>query len=369
MKKFKVLVVDDEDNIVKVLKYNLERQNYDVVVAQDGLDAVDKAVSEKPDVMLLDIMLPKKNGFEVCQTLREKPETNMLPIIMLSAKGEMDDKLTGFEIGADDYVSKPFDEKELLARVKALLVRSKGARAILSQSEKARKELSQTLHSGDAKFDSLIDKGIPRGANILLIGPVGTGKSTLCRKFIAEGLKQQESAIYISTDDPIAAIKEKLNSQLDNSTETYEKLDLLRFIYAFNPDVKGLGINLLSPSGIEPLSRKFVYLSDEIGQNAKDKSGGRRVMDSVSSMILNFGLQSAYSFLSQTVHSSTAFGQVTTFYTVEKDTVSDREINSIKLLMDGVVELQMAPMGVYARVMNLKWQGSIGNRVMLWMRK
>jgi two-component system response regulator VicR len=112
----KILVVDDEKPIVDILKYNLEKEGYIVLTAYDGDEAVKMALSEIPDLILLDIMLPKQDGFSVCKKVREKL---LCPIIMLTAKGEEVDKVLGLELGADDYITKPFSIRELMARVKA----------------------------------------------------------------------------------------------------------------------------------------------------------------------------------------------------------------------------------------------------------
>ncbi|EGL82378.1 two component transcriptional regulator, winged helix family [Caldalkalibacillus thermarum TA2.A1] len=121
---YKILVVDDEKPIADILQYNLEKEGYQVLTAFDGEEAVDKALREEPDLILLDIMLPKKDGFQVCQEIRHKSQ---VPIIMLTAKDEEVDKVLGLELGADDYVTKPFSTRELLARVKANLRRQQQA--------------------------------------------------------------------------------------------------------------------------------------------------------------------------------------------------------------------------------------------------
>ncbi|TCO77938.1 response regulator YycF [Marinisporobacter balticus] len=112
----KVLVVDDERSISEILKFNLEKEGYEVSVASDGEEAVQKAYQVEPEIILLDVMLPKMDGFQVCKKIREN--FNM-PIIMLTAKEEEVDKILGLELGADDYITKPFSMRELLARVKA----------------------------------------------------------------------------------------------------------------------------------------------------------------------------------------------------------------------------------------------------------
>ena len=115
-----VLVIDDEQPIVEILKFNLTKEGYTVLEAYDGATGLDLALTQNPDLVLLDVMLPKMDGFEVCRKIREKSST---PIIMLTAKEEEVDKVLGLELGADDYMTKPFSVRELTARVKANLRR------------------------------------------------------------------------------------------------------------------------------------------------------------------------------------------------------------------------------------------------------
>jgi DNA-binding response OmpR family regulator len=119
----KILIVDDEQDIVELLSYNLEKEGFSTVKAYDGEAALGLVRSEKPDLMILDLMLPKMNGLDVCKAIRRNPETVNLPIIMLTAKGDEIDKIIGLEVGADDYITKPFSIKELIARVRAVLRR------------------------------------------------------------------------------------------------------------------------------------------------------------------------------------------------------------------------------------------------------
>ena len=119
----KILVVDDDLNICELLKLYLENEGYMVFTANDGQEAVDTFQNKTPDLVLLDIMLPKKDGWQVCREIRK---ISSAPIIMLTAKGETFDKVLGLELGADDYVVKPFDAKEVMARVKAVLRRTNG---------------------------------------------------------------------------------------------------------------------------------------------------------------------------------------------------------------------------------------------------
>lgn len=117
------MVVDDEPHIIELLKFNLEREGFKVLTAADGLDGLAKVREDLPDLIILDIMLPGLDGLEVLKRLRARPETANIPIIFLSARGEEVDRVLGLEMGADDYIAKPFSIRELVARVKARLRR------------------------------------------------------------------------------------------------------------------------------------------------------------------------------------------------------------------------------------------------------
>ena len=119
----KVLIVDDDINICELLRLYLEKDGFDTVIANDGEAAIVKFNLEEPDLILLDVMMPKLDGWQVCRTIRK---SSQVPIIMLTAKGETFDKILGLDLGADDYVTKPFDSKEVVARVKAVLRRVGG---------------------------------------------------------------------------------------------------------------------------------------------------------------------------------------------------------------------------------------------------
>lgn len=139
--KRKILIVDDEKNIVDILKFNLRKEGFDTIEAYDGKQALDMFESEKPDLILLDIMLPEYDGFTVCKKIRQ---TSNVPILMLTAREEEVDKVLGLELGADDYVTKPFSPRELMARVKANL------RRVVEDTQKVQSEI---LVCGDLTID------------------------------------------------------------------------------------------------------------------------------------------------------------------------------------------------------------------------
>lgn len=138
----KILIVDDEKNIVDILKFNLEKEGFETIEAYDGEQGLEAALNEKPDLILLDIMLPKMDGFTVCRKIRQSLST---PILMLTAKEEEVDKVLGLELGADDYITKPFSPRELLARVKTNIRRTALVESTASSGN--------TIKCGDLEID------------------------------------------------------------------------------------------------------------------------------------------------------------------------------------------------------------------------
>jgi two-component system alkaline phosphatase synthesis response regulator PhoP len=121
MSKGKILVVDDEIYIVHILDFSLGMEGYEVVTALDGEQALHKVKSDKPDLVVLDIMMPKLDGYETCKILKADPDTKNIPVILLSAKGRNVDQKMGFQVGADDYITKPFSPRKLVERINMIL--------------------------------------------------------------------------------------------------------------------------------------------------------------------------------------------------------------------------------------------------------
>ncbi len=152
----KILVAEDEEAVAAGLKDNLEFENFEVVMAKDGEEALSAALTVNPDILLLDLMMPKLDGLEVCRRVREAGHT--IPILMLTAKSQEIDVVRGLEAGADDYITKPFSVRELLARIKAALRRTD-----------AGKGLSRTLRIGEATVD-LVKGKVERGDEVFALG-------------------------------------------------------------------------------------------------------------------------------------------------------------------------------------------------------
>jgi two-component system, OmpR family, response regulator len=159
MTQKKVLIVEDDKTLQDVLRYNLVKEGYNVLTASDGSQAVDIARAEKPELIILDLMLPHMNGLEVCRILRKEMT---VPILMLTAKSEEIDKIIGLEVGADDYMTKPFSIRELLARTRAMLRRTE--MAVMEQGNREQSEIS-LIQAGNLEIDlsrHLVNKnGVP----------------------------------------------------------------------------------------------------------------------------------------------------------------------------------------------------------------
>jgi len=181
-----ILVVEDDATLLDVLRYNLSREGYEVLMARDGQAAVKVAREEKPDLMILDIMLPELDGLEVCRILRK--ETSV-PILMLTAKADEIDKVVGLEIGADDYVTKPFSLRELLARVKAMLRRSEMFR---ESAEAVAEEGKGIVETGDLVID-LTRHVVTKGEEVLSLSP----KEFDLLAFLAQNRRRAFSRDYL----------------------------------------------------------------------------------------------------------------------------------------------------------------------------
>src|ERR687891_1174416 len=142
--KSKILIVEDEPAMVAGLRDNFEYEGYEVISASDGVEGLERALAEEPDLIVLDVMMPRMSGLDVCKQLKTKKLS--LPIIMLTARGQEIDKVVGLELGADDYVTKPFSIREVLARVRAILRRTEGSKKRLSRYRFADVELDFEIY-------------------------------------------------------------------------------------------------------------------------------------------------------------------------------------------------------------------------------
>ena len=214
MKPHKIVVVEDEPDILENLRFNLEREGFEVACASDGVEGLEVVRREIPDLVLLDLLLPRMNGLEVCRTLKSEPATKKIPIIMVTAKGEETDIVLGLSLGADDYATKPFSPSELIARVRAVLRRS-GAQ----QAETGERLVRDGLVIDTLKHEVSVDGEsvtlTPTEFRLLLClaahpGRV-FGRDYLVSRVIGEGV----SVVDRTIDVHVQSIRKKLGAQRD----------------------------------------------------------------------------------------------------------------------------------------------------------
>jgi two-component system alkaline phosphatase synthesis response regulator PhoP len=360
----KILIADDEPNILMLTSIMLEDCGYETILAKNGVQAIERALKDKPDLVITDIVMPEKDGFEVCKTLRANKEFNHVPIIILSAIGDEFNKITGFEGGADDYITKPFNLEDLKNRVQTLLMRSKDhideeQGTTVKHQVGDIENIIDRVDTGTPELNQVLKGGFPKGSNILLMGPIGSGKSTLARRFTAKGLRSKERSMVITLDDAPTMIRRSLEGMLDRRIQEYEEMNLFSVVDAYSwsseTDSKKEKNTIQGILDLNQLSMVIADAGLHLGQSIQSKLGGRRILDSISSLLINFDLSSVQRFLSQLSRTSMAFGMVNSLFLLEEGTVSEHVLNNIKYVMDGVIETKQTGNEFYLRVASMKW--------------
>ena len=370
-----ILVVDDDAHIRTLAEAIFKSAGYDVVLAADGVEGVDQAFKFLPDLILTDINMPNKNGFELCKQIRQSDELKHTPLIMVSAMGDDYNKLTGFDEGADDYVTKPFNIEELKARAKSLLARhrrTEPAPRIIVDPILEPEIVSHLdfIPTGIPSLDDCLSGGLPRGSNILLVGPIGSGKSSFSRQFMINGLLANDPCLFVALDDSPRLIQKQFSQALPHSMTDYENSSNFRLVDAYSwstmlPSQDHERFSLTGTLDLNQLSGAISDAGNELGQSVQKKRGGRRVIDSISSLLVHFELPAVQRFISQIARTSLAFGDVTTLFVLEQGTASDQVLNNIKYLMDGVIEFDQQEGRRAVRVASMKWVRS--NPEWQWM--
>ena len=213
MKKGTILVIDDEKDLIELVRYNLEKEGFDVIAATDGQSGLEVVKRHRPDLVMLDLMMPGLDGLQVCQQLRSDPRNGRLPVIMLTAKATEPDRIVGLELGADDYITKPFSPREVVARVKAVLRRTT-----------PQQDQRQVIRNGDLTIDLSGHEVTYRGQRVALTATefrileflAARPGRVFSRDEIIDAALGNETAVFDRTVDVhITAIRKKLGPGAD----------------------------------------------------------------------------------------------------------------------------------------------------------
>ncbi len=357
MKK-QILVVDDDPTILKLL-FNSLAKEYSVVTAADGEEAISKAVETRPDLLITDVVMPKKNGFELCSAFRFNPELLDVPIIVLTALGRDADKSEAFRMGADATMVKPFAPADLRKRIAHLLKVSDRMVDDVPIWEAAQVAVGRSILTGIKSVDDVLGEGLPVASNILLIGPGSSGKSSFCRNFLAEGLRRNSSCMLVAIDNDPPLVRKELDGLLGGQKLTYyEVSNFLAIVDAFSWCAEVKEVAKKSPDGsfcnINHLLTLMAKAGVAIGQNPIARKGGRRVIDSISKLFTMFEPATVERFLRQTTRAATTQGSVCTIFTLDKGSVQEDTVNDIMRLMDGVFESKLEGGDTFLRVSSIK---------------
>ncbi|HEY1266463.1 MAG TPA: response regulator [Candidatus Binatia bacterium] len=381
----KIFIADDDRFFRELYQMVLGEEGYDVTFAITGSEAVEKWPGNDPDLIILDVLMPGLNGYEVCTKLREMPDFAMTPILMLTGLSADDDKIKGYNVGADDFLTKPFSPKVFRERVKNILDRSKARKvaapapavavaepvtppapveapaatpAAAAAPPQKPAEAVRTLEPGADVFQELFGGPVPHGVNVLMTGSLGSGKSSLSRLFLADGLKQGEKCMFICLDESPGRIRQALTAKHGVDAAASEGAAALRFIDAYS--WSGGRIPAEEPFAIKgaldlsELSSLVTEAAEELEQIEGAKKGGRRALDSLSSLFLKFDLPYIQRFIAYLARSG-QFADVTTLFIIEQGTCDEQALNNIKYLMDGVLEFKQDDQRFLAKVQSLKW--------------
>ena len=473
----KIFIAEDDQHFCELYQMALGTEGYEVYCAYNGKDALAMIPQQSPDLIILDVMMPEVDGYEVCRSLRELPEYALTPIIMLTALSTDDEKIKGYNVGADDYLTKPFPLKVLKAKVKSLVERRAANRVeppiqqpeapvlpaeqpqstfqpstvfepqmpvfepspppmappastfqpppplvappqpepepsppmveqpaiftepppqpmvpqptapqptapqqsapqptapqptvirevIREQGPPAREELV-VLERG-APLTSITPGGdflafpflgaVPQGSNILVTGGLGSGKSRFSRLFFGQGLEMGENGVFICLDDDPSFVRKELVKYSPNLA-THESQNRMCIVDAYSCGGKAKSSEKFAIRGALDLSDLSSLISDAgatVGQTDEQQGAGRRVIDSISSLFLNFDLPYVQRFLAFMARSG-HFAGVSTIFVVEEGTFDDQSLNNIKYIMDGVLEFRKDKDRFLARAQTLKW--------------
>jgi DNA-binding SARP family transcriptional activator/KaiC/GvpD/RAD55 family RecA-like ATPase len=339
-----ILVAEDDVDLRLVLTMQLKSVGYIVTGVENGQTAMQLLQQQSFDLIITDVMMPGMTGYELARAVRLTDKCVNLPILMLTSLSSPEDALLAFRDGVDAFVSKPCDYQKLKLKVATLLE----GRPETPLDMKAIKSLTS---SGIKALDEALGGSWPAGSNFLLVGDFGSGKSTFARHFLIEGLLRHEPGLLISLNDNITRVRHELNMLTGGLLAQYESQDDFRLIDASEwlyliPD---------SLTALTKFTEVIMSAGDALGQNTLRHRGGRRVVDNISGLLIHYDLATVQRFLIQLARTAQTYGEVSSLFVLEKDSVNEHTLNNLKYFMDGVFEFRVEKVPEI-RIADLKWQ-------------
>jgi two-component SAPR family response regulator/KaiC/GvpD/RAD55 family RecA-like ATPase len=343
-----ILIVDDDPDVSDLLATTLQSNGYKVTTTLQPQQVISLLETSNFNLMITDAMMPGTSGYELVKTVRSYNHWKDLPIIMLTSLNSSDDALQAFRVGVDDFVTKPWNRMTLSSKISNLLRKGEGANNLRPGS------LLEGESSGLKILDEKLGGNWLNGTNILVLGNWGSGKSTFALHFLAQAVLKDKPALLISLDEPPERIFHHLNMISAGKLEVSTARALFRQITNLSDDSEPrLSLN---NTDLTQLVTAIVEAGDDIGQNSKLKAGGRRVIDSISSLLLQYDLALVQRFVMQLARTSKSYGDVSTLFILETETVSEAVLAHLRYFMDGVLELRNINNRYEMRIVHLKWQ-------------
>jgi DNA-binding SARP family transcriptional activator/DNA-binding response OmpR family regulator len=343
-----ILIVDDDPDISDLLSTTLQRLGYNVTATLQPQQAIDLLEKLKIDLIITDAMMPGVSGYDLVNTVRSYNRWKNLPIIMLTSLNTSDDALQAFQVGVDDFVTKPWNTLTLSSKINNLLGRGEWTEGFRQGS------ILEGESSGLRSLDEKLGGNWLNGTNILVLGNWGSGKSNFGLHFLAQAVLKDKPALLISLDDAPERTFQRLNRLSAGKLETNTAKALFRQVSNISEDIQPpLEIN---NTDLTRLVTSIIEAGNEIGQNPKQKAGGRRLIDSISSLLLQYDLALVQRFVMQLARTSKSYGDVSTLFILETETVTEPILVHLRYFMDGVLELRHVDNRYEMRIIHLKWQ-------------
>ncbi|MEI6045951.1 MAG: response regulator, partial [Chloroflexota bacterium] len=351
-----ILIVDDDEDILETLSNQLTHIGYRVTTLSQPKESLSWLKQDHYDLLITDAMMPGFSGYDLVRSLRAIPALRNLAVIMLTSLGSREDALQAFRDGVDDFLSKPWKVEILRSKIRRLLERDNSSGEKLPPPPSIGQH-HPTASSGLLALDQALGGSWPIGSNLLVLGNWGSGKSTFAQHFMAEGIVQGEPGLWINFDESPERVLHQLDLLTGGLLDDYNQYQKFRVVDGAEWSLAPLPTSELNVNweALANLTKTIIAAGVDLGQTAQQQAGGRRVLDSISTLLLQFDLTLVQRFLLQLARTAQSYGRVSTLFLLEQEAVEEQLVNQIKFFMDGILEVRHRQ-NYEMRVVNHRWQ-------------